>query len=45
MSVTAAYKCYVPLLLGGQESNVAKWTGHWTQVQKIWGSIPSVGHV
>ena len=25
--------------------DVAKWIGHWTQDQKVWGSIPSAGHV
>ena len=25
--------------------HVAKWIGRWTQDQKVWGSIPSAGHV
>ena len=27
------------------KEHVAKWIGHWTQGQKIWGLIPSVGHM
>ena len=25
--------------------HVAKWIGRWTLDQKVWGSIPSAGHV
>ena len=25
--------------------HVAKWIEHWTQDHKVWGSIPSTGHV
>ena len=25
--------------------HVAEWIGHWTQNQKVWGSIPTSGHV
>ena len=28
-----------------QNEHVAKWIGCWTRDQKVWGSIPSAGHV